>query len=261
VSDVIRSPLLQELGFLHGFSLRTGGTSTGGFASLNLGRAVGDDPERVELNHRRFAQAVGYEPGALFESSQVHGADLRVLSAEDEPAAVRTEEADALLAVHAGAAVGVRVADCVPLLLADVNSGVVAAVHAGWRGTVSGVVEAAFQGLLMAGSGDPSAVVAAIFPHIRRCCFEVGDDVAATLAAASRDHDVVDRSREKPHVDLERVVTAKLLALGVPATRIDRVVGCTRCEPERYFSFRRDGQRSGRHVAAIVARGQIGPRS
>jgi len=262
VADVLRSRVLSALGIAHGFNLRTGGLSEGPYASLNLGRSVGDLPERVEQNHRRFAAAVGYAPDALYETSQVHGAAVHVVDAgrqaqaERPPRSVRAIEADALIAPAGGLAVGVRVADCVPLLLLDTRSGAVAAVHAGWRGTVRGVVEAGVHNLLATGAGDPSALRAAALPHIRRCCFEVGDDVALELLAATpgRDLSVIDRSRPKPHVDLTAIVSAKLRALGVPADAIDAVGGCTRCEPERFFSFRRDGKQSGRHLAVIVSR-------
>jgi YfiH family protein len=222
------------------------------FDSNNLGRSVGDEPARVAENHRRFAVAAGYEPAALYETSQVHGSVLRAVTPGEQVAAVRAEEADALLAPAGGLAVGVRVADCAAVLVHDAGTGAVCAIHAGWRGTVRGVVEAGVCGLLARGSA-PQVLTAAIFPHIRACCFEVGEDVAAELLAASPDPTVVDRTRERPHVDLTAILVAKLLVLGLSRARIDDVPGCTRCEPERFFSFRRDGKRSGRHLAAIVS--------
>jgi YfiH family protein len=132
----------------------------------------------------------------------------------------------------------------------------VAAIHAGWRGTVRGVVEAGVRALLGAGSGRPEQLRAAIFPHIRACCFEVGEDVAQELLDATPGGDlaVIDRSRAKPHVDLAAIVSAKLHALGLERGHVEQVEGCTRCEPQRFFSYRRDGKRSGRHLAAIVSR-------
>jgi YfiH family protein len=254
VGDVLRSRLLAGLGFRHGFNLRTGGTSQPPFSSFNLGRSVGDDPARVAENHGRFALAVGYPLGALYETSQAHGCAVCTVAPGDDLRAVRARGADALVTGPGAAAIGVRIADCVPVLLADVRSGAVSAIHAGWRGTVRGVVEAAAAALLETGSGDPAGLCAAIFPHIGPCCFEVGDDVAQSLLAASPDLGVVDRSRHKPHVDLRAIISAKLAALGVSAAQIEQVPGCTRCEPERFFSYRRDGQRSGRHLAAIVSR-------
>jgi YfiH family protein len=255
----LRSPLLERSGVAHGFNLRMGGVSEGPYTSLNLGRSVGDEPERVAENLRRFARAVGYQPDALFETSQVHGADVRAVVPGEDPVAVRRSDADALVAPPGGIAIGVRIADCVPVLIVDDASGAVAAIHAGWRGTERGVVEAGVAALAAIGKNASPALRAALFPHIGVCCFEVGEDVAAQLAALHPDPaSVVDRSRSKPHVDLARIVTAKLLACGVSADAIERVPGCTRCEPERFFSFRRDGQPSGRHIAAIVSRLAIG---
>jgi polyphenol oxidase len=255
VAHLLKSRLLEGLGVRHGFNLRTGGVSqAAAYSSFNLGRAVGDDPELVRENHRRFAAAVGYDESALFETSQVHAAGVLTVAGSEAQPAVRGLEADALVAAPGGVAIGVRIADCAPVLLLDTESGAVAALHAGWRGTVRGVVAAGVQTLLQRGGGRSEALAAAIFPHIRRCCFEVGDDVAAELVAASPDPNVVDWSRGKPHVDLMAILVAQLAALGIPRERIDDIPGCTRCEPQRFFSFRRDGKQSGRHLAAIVSR-------
>ena len=129
-------------GFTHGFSLRTGGVSEGGFASLNLARGLGDDEELVAENHRILARDVGYVAGGLFEVSQVHGAHVRVVEASDEVRRVREEQADALVAPPGGVAVAVRTADCVPVLVADPKTGAVAAIHAGWRGRSRGLCAA-----------------------------------------------------------------------------------------------------------------------
>ena len=100
----------------------------------------------------------------------------------------------------------------------------------------------------------PASLHAAIFPHIRSCCFEVGEDVASEIAAASDAQEVIVGGHDRPHVDLCRVVQAQLADAGVGAGQVEVLEGCTRCDQERFFSYRRDGQRSGRHIAAIVAR-------
>jgi len=245
------SELLTGHGFRHGFSLRTGGVSRAPFDTLNLGGAVGDAPSAVDENRRRFAKALGVPLDRLYQASQVHRAGVRVVGAEDHPEEVVRAEADALV-VPAGvrAAVGVRVADCVPVLLADASTGAVAAVHVGWRGAVARVLDAALDAL----GADAGDVLAAIGPHIRVGAFEVGDDVADRIAAEAHGAAVVVRGGSKPHVDLARVVQAQLAHRGIDGERVDDVGGCTLTEPERYFSYRRDGRRSGRHVGAIVAR-------
>jgi YfiH family protein len=250
---VVRSPLLTRHGFAHGFSLRHGGVSRAPFDTLNLGRAVGDEPASVAENHERMARAVGYEPGTLFEVSQVHGRHVRVVAPSEDPKVVRREEGDALVANAMGTAIGVRAADCIAVLFADPQTRAVAAVHAGWRGTVAGVALSGLERLVDVSNAPRSRVVAAVFPHIRACCFEVGDDVAQTIASRSPAQGIVSRVANKAHVDLAAVVRAQLREAGVDAAHIDDVAGCTRCEPARFFSYRRDGQVSGRHLAAIVA--------
>lgn len=239
---------------MHGFSLRTGGASAPPFDSLNLGRALGDSVEAVEANHGTFAEAVGFAPGTLFEVSQVHGERVRVVAPSEDPARVRAEEADALVARAGGVAVGVRVADCVPVLLADRATGAVAAVHVGWRGAVARILEGALLTLADQVGTRPGHVVACFGPHIRVGAFEVGPEVAETLAAAAPAADIVDDSRERPHVDLANLVRSQLTELGLGPEAVQDIGGCTFDDAARFFSYRRDGKATGRHVAAIVSR-------
>jgi len=133
-------------------------------------------------------------------------------------------------------------------------SGAVAAVHAGWRGVVADVVGAAVAALRAGAPGEPD-LVAAIGPHISAAAFEVGEDVATALGAVAPEVPAVRRSPGgRPCVDLRALVRAELVRAGVPTAAIDDVAGCTFSEPDRFFSFRRDGAHSGRHLAAIVAR-------
>lgn len=253
MADVLRSELLDLHGFQHGFSLRGGGVSEAPYESLNLGRAIGDAPEAVEENHRRLAEAVGYAPGALFEVSQVHGREILDVGSSDDPESVRVIEADALVAVEPGLAVGVRVADCVSILLADPASGAVAAVHAGWRGVVAEILPAAIERLHQRADSEPVALLAVLGPHIRLGNFEVGEDVARELQAVAPGVAAVDRSLDPPHVDLTSLVRAQLLRAGLRATHIDDLGGCTHAERARFYSYRRDGADTGRHLATIVS--------
>lgn len=255
----LTSSLLSAHGFRHGFSPRAGGISAGAFGPCNLGRGVGDEPAHVEENRARFAAAVGYADARLLELHQVHGRAVHRVGSKTDRVALRQEEGDGLVATP-GAAVGVRSADCVPVLLGDPESRCVAALHAGWRGTALGVVEQGVRALRELSGAQPSRLVAALFPHIRLCCFEVSPEVATTLVEASPDHDVVQYFSgpgsvpdPHPHVALASILRAQLVAAGLSADRIDDVLGCTRCDDERFFSYRRDGQASGRHLGVIVA--------
>lgn len=252
-AEFLASRLLERHGFRHAFFTRRGGASSGPYASLNFSATVGDEPEAVRQNFGLGAEVLGVAPDRLFYLSQVHGRDALELP----PGATREEvahlEGDALFGAEASAAICVRTADCVPILAADPESGAVVAIHAGWRGVVRGVVEAGIE-LLASHARSREPLIAAIGPHIRRDAFEVSEDVALELEAASGAREAVDRSRAKPHVSLASIVTEKLVSLGLDASRIDDTGGCTASEPDRFFSFRRDGKVGGRHLSAIVPR-------
>jgi hypothetical protein len=254
MAEALESPLLAAAGFRHAFFTRRGGVSDGPYATLSFSESVGDRRENVAENLARAAARLGVEPRHVHFLSQVHGREVWQLDGSEPREATLQREGDALVCAVAGIACGVRVADCVPVLIGDRSSGAVAAAHAGWRGVVRGVTSAAVERLRALGS-RPADLVAAIGPHLSLEAFEVSDDVAAELLRASPDPQVVDRTLgPKPHVDLARILRAQLAALGLAPAQIDEVPGCTLREPERFFSFRRDGARSGRHLAAIVAR-------
>jgi hypothetical protein len=218
---LLQSTLLVRAGFLHAF------------------------PERGS-SERAVAGALHVpDSGWIVQAKQVHGA-----RAVESFEVIANTEADALVARAADGpiAVGVRVADCVPVLVADETTGDAAAIHAGWRGLVAGVVHSALERLGRRG------LIAAIGPCIGPCCFEVGDDVAEAVAGVSEAAVIVRRPGEKACVDLREAVRVQLGRHGLRPARIDDVVGCTKHEPERFHSFRRDGRDSGRMLAAIASR-------
>lgn len=252
----LQSPLLARAGLVHGFFTRQGGVSSPPYDTLNFSRTTGDDPAAVDENVARAARLLGIAPSRIFVLAQVHGTRVRLVEAHDVAAAVAREQGDATMSRAPGLACGVRVADCAPVLLGDARSGAVAAVHAGWRGVVRAIVPVAVQAL-HALVGRPLELRAAIGPHIERCCFEVGEDVAALLegawpTAVGGAAALVDRGRPKPHVDLRALITAQLRQAGCDPSAIDQVRGCTVCDRARFHSYRRDGARGGRMLAAIV---------
>lgn len=241
-----RAALLTVPHLVHGFTDRTGGVSRGRFESLNLGRRWGDEPENVDENLRRVAEASGFAPEQLRLVRQVHGATALRASALTPGA-----EADALWARASDGplVIGVMTADCVPVLLADRGSTAVAAIHSGWRGTVADVVGATVAALAADGV-DPSQLMAAIGPCIEVEAFEVGEDVANQFDPAH----VRREPGARPHVDLVAAVRAQLENAGVPKDSVERVGGCTCRHPERYFSYRRDGAGIGQMLAFIGIR-------
>src|SRR5262249_22106200 len=166
----------------HGFTTREGGISEGPYASLNLGRSVGDVPERVEENTRRVAQAAGVAPVELQSPLQVHGGQgFEAPRPGPHVGGSPCGRGDGLWTSRLGAAVAVRIADCVPLLLVDCRGMRVAAVHSGWRGTESRIAARAVEVLAQAGA-ERSALLAAIGPSIRACCYRVSQELAERFA-------------------------------------------------------------------------------
>lgn len=248
------SRLLEGAGFRHAFFTRNGGVSTGAFASLNFSASAGDDPHRVEENIERAARSLGVVSERVLFCSQVHGRNVVRPGGEARRADVLLMEGDALIGRAATQAIGIRVADCLPILVADRRSGSVVAIHAGWKGLVCGVIRSGIVALRTE-AGHDGELIAAIGPHIGTSRFEVSSDVAEQLANVSDGEPVVEQiAGEKPHVCLRGVARAQLRALGLAHDAIDDVPGCTHSEPLDWFSFRRDGPRSGRHLAAIVPR-------
>ena len=227
----------------HGFPTRAGGASRGVWESLNAGSAVGDSPQAVEANLRLLATAAGVDQGRLYAVKQVHGD--RVVEAPVGAA----EEADALWSQRAGDAVGILTADCVPLLLVDPRGRRVAAVHAGWRGTLGQIARAAIEALQKAGS-RPADMHAAIGPSIRACCYQVSEDLAGQFKQLFGP--AICQVRDgRPHLDLQAAVCSTLAHCGVPVGQIDDLGLCTACDP-RFFSHRRDRGATGRHLSFVA---------
>jgi YfiH family protein len=251
----LESGLLARAGFSHAFFTRQGGISEGPFAALNLSPAVGDRAEHVRENLSRAARTLGLRPERLYVAAQPHDRGVILLHGTEDVDAVARTAADAILSSAPGIACGVRTADCVPILLADPETGRVAAVHAGWRGLVRQIIASATERMCELGSRR-SALLAAFGPHIGPEAFEVGDDVASEIASASAARNVVQRTATgKARVSLACVVRAQLASAGLDDARIEQLPGCTYRDALRFFSYRRDGQRSGRMLALIVPRG------
>jgi YfiH family protein len=253
---LVRSPVIGG-GFVHGFTTRLGGVSAPPFDTLNLGGKWGDDPARVAENRRRLEQAAG---GPITFARQVHGAAVVRVRAGEAPAAVGAREADALCTDAPGVRLGIYVADCIPAVLADPRRGVFAAAHAGWRGTVAGVLPATVRALRDEFGSRPEDLRVALGPAIGACCFEVGPEVVAAFEALipdARARGVVLPSPRgapgKSNVDLKRANRMLLEAAGVAPEAIDARPDCTHHERARFFSFRRDGGATGQ-LAGFIGR-------
>lgn len=217
------------------FSARRGGTSSGAFASLNLGLYTDDEPEAVFANRTRLTAALDRDPGGVLLGFQVHGPDLRRRELAPAPnpfvdPASRSQYGDGQATSNPMLTPLVQVADCLPVALAGERG--VAMIHCGWRGLAGGIVERGVE--------EVGAVAAAIGPGIGGCCYEVGGEVLARFDGLG---DGVASGRM---LDLVEVARALLGRAGVGSVEVSGL--CTSCEPELFFSHRRDAGRTGRQA-------------
>ena len=259
--EVIRARSLGGAGLAHGFLGRRGGVSRGVQAGLNVGLGSADDPDAVAENRRRAADAV--LPGAaLVTAYQVHGAEVaRVVEPWPDDA---RPHADALVTDRPGVLLGILTADCAPVLLADRERGVVGAAHAGWKGALAGVTDAAVTAMEALGA-ERDRIAAAVGPCIARASYEVDGAFHARFVATDPENDRFFAASRPGHhrFDLESYVVHRLAAAGV--RRVEALGLDTYADEARFFSFRRATHRGepdyGRQIALIgLSNGKGEPR-
>jgi len=298
--QILEAPPLARLGWLvHGFSTRPGGVSAvpagsktakpgasraqklrrgkASAGALNLGFADWDSREHVLENRRKFFHAIGAEDLRLAALRQIHSDAVRRIGAVTA-SAEKFPAGDALITREPGSLLAIQTADCVPILLADMQQRAIAAVHAGWRGTLRRIAAKALGRMQMEFGTRPEDVVAALGPSIGRCCYEVGEDVVREFQAqfpearqwfdgpfdamASGENDpnwlpwltmVPPGHASAPlraHLDLIAANRAILAEAGVPPQQISSSGHCTACRTDLFFSYRREGP-TGRLMAVI----------
>src|SRR5450631_2158240 len=238
----------------HAFFTRSGGVSQGVYASLNGGVGSNDAPDKVAENRSRMAAALGVAPDRLLTAYQIHSPDVVVA---DQPwSQANRPRADAIVTRMPRLAIGVSTADCGPLLLADAEARVIGAAHAGWRGALTGVIEAVVAAMEKLGA-ERARIVAALGPAIRQPNYEVGPEFVARFLAADTDNARFFAPSERAgHAmfDLAGYIADRVQRAGV-ATFEDLAL-CTFAEPERFFSYRRTTKQGepdyGRHINAIA---------
>ena len=247
--DVSRAEALGEV--THGFLGRRGGVSTGELAGLNVGLGSGDDPALIAENRARAIAAV--MPGArLATVFQIHSA--RVVRAEAPWPDDSRPHADGLVTNTPGLLLGILTADCAPVLLGDVEAGVVGAAHAGWRGALGGVTDATIEAMEKLGARR-ERITAAVGPCIARASYEVDRGFFDRFVADEPGNErlFADGPRGKPHFDLEAYVVARLAAAGV--AQVEALALDTYADPDRFYSYRRathQGEASyGRQISLI----------
>lgn len=249
---VIQSPALAAAGVRHAFFTRRGGVSDGVYGALNGGVGSNDSRENVAENRRRMAEALGIEADRLLVPFQIHSADCLIV---DRPWTDRPR-CDALATTEPGLALGVTGADCGMILFADPGAGVVGAAHAGWKGALSGVIEATLAAMEKLGAARKNALVA-LGPTIGPASYEVGPEFLAQFAAQSADYARFFRPSGKPGhsmFDLPAFITMRAERAGVAA--FENLALDTYADEARFFSYRRCTHRKepdyGRLVSAIA---------
>ncbi len=282
----ILSSLLEEAGFIHGFSTRWApGVSTGPFSRANYSSSDGDPPSNVEQNFKLLAELLNLPRERFCSPLQVHSANLLLIDSSEpdsgkipisylelppskgdssqgrgvsDPTASQFYRrdyfrqspncsefpADGVISFERDFAVGVKTADCIPILLAELESGTCAAVHAGWRGLMQKIVPLTLK-VWREKLGFSGNFVAAVGPSICRKCYQVGPEVVQNFPSEVWEPDPAEGG--KFLLDVKAEARRQLLDSGLSQESIDIIELCTRCDPDgRFFSYRRDGRASGR---------------
>jgi polyphenol oxidase len=235
--QALKSHLLRST---HGFFNREGGFSSGAFDGLNTSFAVGDDPAVVGRNLSLVCETLQLSPRVVFTALQVHGDHVIEAPFEGEL------RADALWTLRPKTAIGVRTADCVPVLIEDVRTQRVAAVHAGWRGVAASIATKVVRLFIEQGSKAPDLRVA-LGPCIAACCFEVSLELAQSFELQFGTSAV---SGGAARIDLRRCIQLDLMRDGLAADQIDVLKACTACD-QQFYSHRRDRGVTGRQLSVI----------
>ncbi|MBR3714844.1 MAG: peptidoglycan editing factor PgeF [Clostridia bacterium] len=245
-SDNIESP--------HAFSTRLGGVSTEKiYSSLNLGFNRGDLDENVRENISRFCRTIGSTDKALVTASQIHSANVHTVDSSDRGKVL--PDMDGFVTREKGIPISVSIADCAPILLEDSDNRVVAALHAGWRGTVAGIAAEGVRKMCALGC-DPKNINAAIGPCIHKCCYEVSKDfLEAVTDIRGKDfalRHITESANGKYCADITSMNGEILLESGIPFENISVSGKCTSCESELFFSHRASKGQRGAMKAVIM---------
>ncbi len=251
-NTLLTFPLFREWGIPHFITTRQGGVSRSPFDSLNLSFLVPDRPEDVGQNRARLASSVGIDPGQMVFCRQTHGVGIHQVTPADRGAgsidpSTAIPSCDGLITGQDGICCMILVADCVPLLLADPDRGVVAAVHAGRRGIQAGIVQAAVSAFITRYESQAVDLIAGIGPCIGLCCYEVDPESAGSFCYSPR--------TGSRNLDLSGAVKHICLDMGISPGSINCMDECTACLPDKYFSHRGSRGTTGRFAAGIM----VGP--
>lgn len=261
VVPVIKYKIFEQYDeLLHGFSTRLGGVSRGHLSSMNLSFSRGDDRDNVIENHRRFAEAAGYDYTKLVFSDQVHDTAIHTVSAEDIGKGITVESdiknIDGLITNERGIPLITFYADCVPLYLYDPVNSVVALAHSGWKGTVNNIGGIMVRKMCGLYGSRPEDIVCAIGPSICMDCYEISRDVADKFREAYSDKEfdsfIADKGNDKFQLDLHKACKYNFINAGIDEEHIAMPDLCTCCNSSLLYSHRASGGMRGNLAAVIM---------
>lgn len=240
-----------------GFTTRHEGVSRPPYNSLNLGANTLDSPHNVKGNKSLLARACGTRIEKLVTVEQVHGTDLLVIDSKNQDLNHFLKlECDGIVTNQQGILIGIGVADCAPILLYAPVKRVVAALHAGWKGSAGNIVQKGVEALCNCFGTEPGGILAAIGPSIGPCCYEVDTPVREAFEKNGIEWEscTTPKGDGKWGLDLKEANRLQLMAAGVPEKQIETAADCVCCNPELFFSYRRDQGETGRHLGFIMLR-------
>jgi YfiH family protein len=245
-------PIIGRTNSIMAFSVRTGGCSPPPFESLNFSVSQGDALENVRRNYTILAKCLGIEADRIVTCRQVHQDSVEIIDALPQV----PPRADAIITSNPGIYPAIKTADCLPILLLDPVRRVAGAVHAGWRGTVLRITRKVVRMMKSRYGTNPTDLIAGLGPAIGPCCYEVGEVVLKPFRQCfpQAEQFIIrsqsgDRSKESLRLDLLGANRFELIQEGVPLANIHSTELCTSCNSALFFSYRRDGVKSGRHLA------------
>ncbi len=243
--NVLRSKLFSQYPqIIFGISTRNGGVSAPPY-ELNLSISVGDDPENVRENRKRFFTSLNIDQSRLAFPVQVHSSHVQYAGRPG-----RFPHTDGLTTDNKDLYLIVTVADCLPVFMFDPVHSVIAGVHAGWKGSSQKITEKMIRFMIDRWQTDPANIIVYLGPSAGVCCYEVGEEVAGQFDAEF----IRPKSNGKFHLDIPAVNRAQLVNAGVNEGNIEHRNECTICTPNRYHSYRRDGKKSGRMMGVMGIR-------
>lgn len=251
----------NKLEYVSNFSTTSqGGVSSGNYSSFNLGRYTEDDPLNIDVNYRFLSRMLGIDIENLFVPKQSHGNSIAVidndfLNLPAEEKQIILTDVDALITNVKNIGIGVTTADCVPILIHDPQNHAIAAIHAGWRGTVQHIASKTLKKMQQNFGTKSKDVLVGIAPSISAARFEVGDEIGEAFREAKYQIENFSYRHEtsgKLHIDLQEANTLDLMSLGVKRSNIENSKLCSYSNPDLFFSARRQTIKSGRMMTGAI---------